>query len=180
MIGSASRALVGAGALLCALAACTSSERASNEGETAAASAPAAAPAAAPADSAATTTAGGLLDPNSATKEQLTAIPGLDAALADSVIAKRPYGDMLAVDKILAGRLGEAQRDTVYTRMFKPLDLNTAKADEITLIPGVGNRMRHEFEEYRPYKDIAQFRREIGKYVDEAEVARLERYVAIR
>jgi hypothetical protein len=40
--------------------------------------------------------------------------------------------------------------------------------------------MRHEFEEYRPYRDLAQFRREIGKYVDDAEVARLEKYVTIR
>jgi hypothetical protein len=48
------------------------------------------------------------------------------------------------------------------------------------LIPGVGEQMQHEFEEYRPYDNIARFRREIGKYVDDAEVARLERYVAIR
>jgi hypothetical protein len=40
--------------------------------------------------------------------------------------------------------------------------------------------MQHEFEEYRPYRGIEQFRREIGKYVDSAEVARLERYVTIR
>jgi hypothetical protein len=40
--------------------------------------------------------------------------------------------------------------------------------------------MRHEFEEYRPYSDIARFRREIGKYVDNAEVARLEQYVTIK
>ena len=40
--------------------------------------------------------------------------------------------------------------------------------------------MAHEFEEYRPYVDMDQFRREIGKYVDEDEVARLERYVAIK
>jgi hypothetical protein len=40
--------------------------------------------------------------------------------------------------------------------------------------------MRHEFEEYRPYTSIAQFRREIGKYVDSTEVARLERYVMVR
>ena len=39
--------------------------------------------------------------------------------------------------------------------------------------------MRHEFEEYRPYRAIEQFRREMGKYVDPAEVARLERYVTI-
>jgi len=40
--------------------------------------------------------------------------------------------------------------------------------------------MQHEFEEYRPYKSMDQFRREIGKYVDKAEVARLEQYVTIR
>jgi len=40
--------------------------------------------------------------------------------------------------------------------------------------------MRHEFEEYRPYTSIEQFRREIGKYVDKAEVARLEKYVMIK
>jgi len=129
--------------------------------------------AAAPAD-------GALLDPNGATREQLAAIPGLEGGLADSLVAKRPYADMRAVDKVLAGRLSEQQRDTVYTRLFKPLDLNAATKEEIELIPGVGPRMRHEFEEYRPYKSIEQFRREIGKYVDKNEVARLERYVMIK
>ena len=37
--------------------------------------------------------------------------------------------------------------------------------------------MLGEFKEYRPYKAMQQFRREIGKYVDDKEVARLERYV---
>jgi hypothetical protein len=39
--------------------------------------------------------------------------------------------------------------------------------------------MLHEFKEYRPYTAIDTFRREIGKYVDKDEVARLERYVKI-
>jgi hypothetical protein len=39
--------------------------------------------------------------------------------------------------------------------------------------------MLREFKEYRPYKAMQQFRREIGKYVDDKEVARLERYVTI-
>ena len=39
--------------------------------------------------------------------------------------------------------------------------------------------MIREFLEYRPYATIAQFRREIGKYVDKHEVARLERYMFI-
>jgi hypothetical protein len=39
--------------------------------------------------------------------------------------------------------------------------------------------MLREFKEYRPYKAMDQFRREMGKYVDKAEVARMERYVII-
>jgi hypothetical protein len=46
-------------------------------------------------------------------------------------------------------------------------------------IPGMTARMVHEFEEYRPYTSLQQFRREIGKYVDENEVARLESYVTL-
>jgi DNA uptake protein ComE-like DNA-binding protein len=87
---------------------------------------------------------------------------------------------MLAADQALAKQLGAAERKTVYARLWKPLDLNSAKGEEIVLIPGVGPRMRHEFEEYRPYRSMEQFRREIGKYVDAKEVARLERYVTIR
>jgi DNA uptake protein ComE-like DNA-binding protein len=137
---------------------------------------------AAPADSgtmAAPAQSGAMLDPDAASREELLAVPGMTAAAADALIAGRPYADMRAVDKALAS-LGEPARDSVYARVWKPLDLNSATAEEITLIPGVGDRMRHEFEEYRPYTSMEQFRREIGKYVDEDEVARLERYVMIR
>ena len=129
----------------------------------------------------AATTSGAMLDPNAATKEQLTAVPGMTAAAADALIAGRPYQDMVAVDKALAKSLTSADaRKQVYAKVWKPIDLNAAKGEEILLIPGVGPRMRHEFEEYRPYRNIEQFRREIGKYVDKEEVARLEQYVAIR
>lgn len=121
-----------------------------------------------------------LIDPNSASREQALSTPGMTEAAAEALLAGRPYDDMLEVDRVLAQHLNEQQRDSVYARLWRPLDLNTATADEILLIPGIGPRMRHEFEEYRPYTSIAQFRREIGKYVDDAEVARLEKYVTIR
>ena len=125
-------------------------------------------------------TSGAFFDPNTATREQLLTIPGFNAAAADAVVAGRPYQNMTALDRVLSNaKLSEQQRDTVYTRLWKPIDLNTASAQEIELIPGVGPRMRHEFEEYRPYQSIERFRREIGKYVDKQEVARLERYVTI-
>ncbi len=123
--------------------------------------------------------AGAMLNPDSASREQLLAVPGMTPAAADALIAGRPHADMRAVNRALSS-LSEPARDSVFSRVWKPIDLNSATAEEITLIPGVGDRMRHEFEEYRPYTSMAQFRREIGKYVDEAEVARLEKYVTIR
>jgi DNA uptake protein ComE-like DNA-binding protein len=121
---------------------------------------------------------GQMLDPNAATADEIAAIPGMNPTLANAIIQGRPHQDMRSVNRALAG-LTEAQRDTVYTRLWKPINLNTATKEEIELIPGVGPRMSHEFEEYRPYTSIEQFRREIGKYVDQAEVARLERYVMV-
>lgn len=120
------------------------------------------------------------LDPNDAGRDALLAVDGLDEAAVDALIAGRPYADMLAVDAVLAEHLDEASRETVYARVWTPLDLNAASEEEILLIPGVGDRMAHEFEEYRPYRAMAEFHREIGKYVDEAEVQRLARYVELR
>lgn len=121
-----------------------------------------------------------LLDPNEATREELLAIPGMGAEEADALAAGRPYDDMVAVDAILAEHMDEDERESIYEQLWKPLDLNNASGEEILLIPGVGDRMLHEFEEYRPYRGIAEFRREIGKYVDDETVARWERYVEVR
>ena len=137
---------------------------------------PAAPTASAPAT---TTSADAMIDPDAASESDLVTA-GMDSAAAAAVVAGRPYRDMRAVDAVLARSLDEARRDSIYTRVWKPIDLNSATPEEIELIPGVGPRMRHEFEEYRPYTSMEQFRREIGKYVNSTEVARLERYVTIR
>lgn len=124
---------------------------------------------------------GAFLDPNAASAQELQAVPNLSGPAADALVAGRPYADMTAVDRVLAANnLTEEQRDSVYTRVWRPIDPNTASDAEIMLIPGVGERMAHEFEEYRPWTSVDQFRREIGKYVDEAEVARLESYITIQ
>lgn len=122
----------------------------------------------------------GMLDPETATREQLLGVPGMTEESADAIIAARPIENMLEVDGLLPAAMDSTARDAVYATLWKPLDLNNASGDEILLIPNVGERMKHEFEEYRPYIDIAQFRREMAKYVDDAEVARLEKYVMIR
>jgi DNA uptake protein ComE-like DNA-binding protein len=60
------------------------------------------------------------------------------------------------------------------------LNLNTATGDEFkAAVPGLGDRMVHEFEEYRPYRSIQQFRKEMGKYVAAAQIAEYEKYVFV-
>jgi DNA uptake protein ComE-like DNA-binding protein len=138
---------------------------------------PAATDAAAPA---VTSAAGGMMDPNSASAADLATIPGVTPVIASEIAEGRPYATNVALDKVLKSRLKEQQRDSVYSRLWTKIDLNTATDEEILLIPGIGARMLHEFKEYRPYTSMDQFRREMGKYVDNAEVARMERFVMIK
>lgn len=60
-----------------------------------------------------------------------------------------------------------------------PINLNTATDQEILAIPGMGSRMLREFKEYRPYVNIDQFKRELGKYVDEAQINQWLQYVFV-
>ncbi len=117
-------------------------------------------------------------DVNIASEADLKALPGLTDALVREIVAKRPFASITQLDAILAP-LSKEQRTELYKKTFVHINLNTATKEEILLIPGVGNRMLHEFEEYRPYKSLAQFHREIDKYVDDAELARLEQYVFV-
>ena len=66
-----------------------------------------------------------------------------------------------------------------YEKAFVHINLNTATAEEILLVPGAGKRMAHEFEEYRPWKTYTQFAKEIGKYVGAEKAAALAQYTFI-
>jgi len=121
----------------------------------------------------------GMVDPNLATEAELTALPGMTPSLAKGIMEQRPFMTMTALNTYLSASLNKEQLTTLYGRMFIHLNLNTASKEEILLIPGVGNRMVHEFEEYRPYRGLSQFRREIGKYVDDKELDRLTGYVFV-
>jgi DNA uptake protein ComE-like DNA-binding protein len=126
-----------------------------------------------------------LLNPNAATEKELTTVAHVTPDLAKAIVAKRPFATVVDLDKLLREqKLTDKQVLEVHEKLFVPLNLNSAADEEILAIPGIGKRMLHEFKEYRPYKSMEQFRREIGKYIDkdkrEAELARLERYVMIK
>jgi DNA uptake protein ComE-like DNA-binding protein len=120
-----------------------------------------------------------LINVNTASEAQIATVPGL-APLAAGIVAKRPYASPTAFDAVLAaGNIAPDQRKLIYTRIWAPMNLNTATTQDIMLIPGMSARMANEFREYKPYRSIGQFRYEIGKYVSKAEVARLEQYVFV-
>jgi DNA uptake protein ComE-like DNA-binding protein len=127
----------------------------------------------------AATQADARLDPNTATAEQLGAVSGVSPELAAAIVAGRPYANVVALNTKLRETLSEEQAAAVRTHVFVPVNLNSASEEEIKLIPGMTSKMVHEFLEYRPYEDMNEFNREIGKYVDEAEVARFRTYVTL-
>src|SRR5262245_12177334 len=121
----------------------------------------------------------GMIEPNVADEKELTKLPHLNSALVKGIVERRPFANMMELNTFLSQSLDAKQLSELYAKMFIQLNLNTATREEIMLIPGMGNRMVREFLEYRPYTAIAQFRKEIGKYVDDKEVARLEQYVFV-
>ena len=122
---------------------------------------------------------GDVLDANTASDKQLLSVPGLTPVLVKSILERRPFLSMTDLDALLGQSLSREQRTEIYRRLFVQINLNTAADAEILLLPSLGNRMLGEFKEYRPYKALAQFRREIGRYVDDKELARLEQYVFV-
>src|SRR5688500_15562594 len=121
---------------------------------------------------------------------RFTAVPAILSLAALVAVAACSKGADTAADTTVAdtaftaptaAATPSAATSTVASgAVIVPININTATDAEILRIPGVGPRMLREFKEYRPYTSIEQFRREIGKYVDKAEVARLEQYIVIK
>ncbi|HYT68246.1 MAG TPA: hypothetical protein VEL51_17595 [Vicinamibacterales bacterium] len=122
----------------------------------------------------------GVADINTMTTGDVAALPGLTPAIASALVAKRPFNSITELNAFLLSQgLTQEQAAAVYGKAFVHINLNTATADEIMLVPGAGRRMAREFPEYRPWKTYAQFDREIGKYVGPEATARLAQYTFI-
>lgn len=122
----------------------------------------------------------GVVDANTVAEADLAKMPGMTPAIAKAVVAARPFDNIVAFNTFLLGqKLTQEQANELYKSAFIHINLNTASGEEILLVPGAGKRMAREFAEYRPWKSYAQFEKEIGKYVDAKEVARLAQYTFI-
>ena len=115
-----------------------------------------------------------------ATPEELLLIPGAGRRMSREFQEYRPWdGGLVRFRREIGKYVDTTEVARLEQYVFIPINLNTASDENILTIPGVGPRMLREFKEYRPWTSSEQFHREIGKYVNEREVARLERYVTI-
>lgn len=117
---------------------------------------------------------------NTTAEADFKMIPGVGDRMAHEFEEYRPYTSIKQFRREIGKYVDEDEVARYENYVFVPVELNTASEDDIKALPGVGNRMAHEFEEYRPYTSMAQFRKEIGKYVDDKELARLERFVYLK
>ena len=108
----------------------------------------------------------GVVDANTASEQDLAKMPHMTPAIAKALVGVRPFKSITELNTFLVGQgLTQEQAMDFYQKAFVHINLNTATRDEILLIPGAGQRMVREFAEYRPWKSLAQFDKEIGKYV---------------
>jgi DNA uptake protein ComE-like DNA-binding protein len=117
---------------------------------------------------------------NTATAQEIMLIPGAGKRMAHEFEEYRPWKAWAQFDKEIGKYVDKTEVERLKQYTFIPLNPNTASDADFLTIPGVGNRMVHEFKEYRPWKSQQQFEKEIGKYVNQREVARLWRYMALQ
>jgi DNA uptake protein ComE-like DNA-binding protein len=124
------------------------------------------------------------VDVNRGSDAELLLIPGMTPAAVSEIKAGRPWRNF----EQFATTLGRTRPADEVRRLeqyfFIPIDLNTWTEPIMDSFASIGvgtSRWKREFAEYRPWTSMAQFEREIGKYVrgNPDELKRLQRYVII-
>ena len=121
-----------------------------------------------------------LIDPNTATMDELSAISFLSADKVQAIIDNRPFATPSELHAAIDGaNMSPEELFAIYSAVFVKVNLNTGKNEDFQLVPTTlsARKLAHEFEEYRPYEKMDDFSREMKKYVSEKEVMFLQRFV---
>jgi len=117
------------------------------------------------------------LNLNAAPREEILMIPGSGPRVVREFLEYRPFAGLPVFTREMGKYWDASEVARLEQYVFVPVNINTASDEVMMTIPGVGARWVREFKEYRLWTSAEQFRREMGKYTNAKEVARLERYV---
>ncbi|GGB84134.1 ComEA family DNA-binding protein [Deinococcus soli (ex Cha et al. 2016)] len=73
-----------------------------------------------------------------------------------------------------------AKSAAMSTMKVKKVNINTATLAQLQTIPGVGPKIAEEIVDYRPYNNLAKFRKELGKYLKPAQLDKMLPYITLK
>jgi hypothetical protein len=122
----------------------------------------------------------GLVEPNVSADTTLAKLPGMAAHFVQGIKAAIPILSVTTLDSLLGAHgMSNAQRTTLYGKMFVHVDLNRGTDAELLLIPGMDAKKLAAIKAGRPWNTFEKFQTEMGKTMTPAEVARVEQYLFI-
>ena len=136
------------------------------------------------------------VDLNSATAEELQALPGIGPVKAKAIIEGRPYKSLKdfesrgivpasTVDKlkgqVTVAKAAKPAAETAAPAPAEKVDLNTATIDELGTLPGIGPARANAIIEGRPYKSLKDFESRgivaasaVEKFKDQVTVSKVQ------
>jgi DNA uptake protein ComE-like DNA-binding protein len=119
-----------------------------------------------------------LVNLNTATDEEILAIPGLNDRMLDEFKEYRPYGSILQFRKEIGKYVGDDQVKTWEAYVFVPIDVNKSDADTLQQLPGVDATIAKKLTDGRTYDSNQAFLDLLETLVSAADFANAHYYLA--
>lgn len=117
------------------------------------------------------------LDLNTATDEQILAIPGLGDRMLDEFKEYRPYTSIVQFRREIGKYVDASQVTTWEQYVYVPVDPNAADAETLKQLPGVDDAIAQALIDGRPYASNDAFLAALAKHVSTTDAAAAAPYL---
>lgn len=119
-----------------------------------------------------------LVNLNSATDEEILAIPGMNDRMLNEFKEYRPYGSILQFRKEIGKYVGDDQVKTWEAYVFVPIDVNQSDADTLQQLPGVDADIAQKLIDGRSYDTNQTFLDALETLISAADFQNANKYLA--
>lgn len=110
---------------------------------------------------------------NSATRDELGVLPGIEPKIAQAIIDGRPYKEVNELVKIKG--IDEDKLAKIQDLIDIRLNINSVTLDELGILPGIGPQIAQAIIDGRPYTEVDELLRIKG--IDEGKLAKIQDFV---